>query len=59
MQLSHLYNLGRQSKIIVCPVASLTERFVENEPLWKPCLWKEEYIRSFYNAVQKKLKVCI
>ena len=23
----------------------MTERFVENEPLWQPCLWKVEYIR--------------
>ena len=26
-------------------MASLTESFVENEPFWKPCLWKVEYIR--------------
>ena len=27
-------------------MASLTEEFVENEPLWNPCLWKVEYIRK-------------
>ena len=41
----HSYNLSRQRKIIVWRVASLTERFVENDPLWKQCLWKVEYIR--------------
>ena len=29
-------------------MVSLTERFVENEPLWKPCLWKVEYIQYEY-----------
>ena len=27
-------------------LATLTQRFVENEPLWKPCLWKVEYIHE-------------
>ena len=39
---------GRQSQFTVWRVASLAERFVENEPLWKPCLWKVEYI--LYNT---------
>ena len=47
---SHSYNLGRQSKIVVWRVASLTERFVKNEPLWKPCLRKVEYIRCIISS---------
>jgi len=41
----------------------MTKRFVENEPLWKLCLWKVEYIHenlvlsfiflSYYNILQK------
>ena len=35
-------------------MASLTERFVENKPLWKPCLWKVEHIQANIAAVRKK-----
>ena len=32
--------------------APLTEIFVGNKPLWKPCLWKVEHIRKHTLSIQ-------